>query len=494
MLRKTKIICTLGPATDDPKIIHQMIKCGMNVARLNFSHGTHAEQLQRINMVREVRREMGKPVGILLDTKGPEVRIKTFEEDKIFLEEGQLFTLTTREVKGTNEIVSITYAGLPADVEIGTRILIDDGLIEMIVENLTETDIICRVKNKGALSNRKSINVPGIRLNMPYISEQDEKDIEFGCDQQVEFIAASFARTAADMKQLKAILRRKHMLGRIRIIAKIENREGYDNLEKILKEVDGIMVARGDMGVEIPFDQLPKIQKEIIKKCINYGKIVITATQMLDSMTHNPRPTRAEVSDVANAVYDGTGAVMLSGETSVGKYPVETLMAMSKICLNTEANIKYGKRRRKQLEDNAKFVGDPMTIGIAGATVSTAERLDCAAIVALTASGHSANAVSRFRPEKPVIGATYTEDTFHRLALSWGVVPVMCHHQPTDVMLFAEACRAAIQTGVCHPEDMLILTAGMPVGQSKYTNTMRIFHVTEEDYNSYKNWMPVVNG
>ncbi len=488
MLRRTKIICTLGPATDSKETIAKMVEAGMNVARLNFSHGSHAEQLQRIEMVRQVRSEMHAPVGILLDTKGPEIRIKTFADGKIQLEEDQLFTLTTREVEGTNEIVSITYAGLPQDVAVGTRILIDDGLIEMIVEKLTETDITCRVKNSGPLSNRKSINVPGISLNMPYISEQDKKDIEFGCDQKVDFIAASFVRTAADMKQLKAILRRKHMLGKIRIIAKIENREGFDNLDKILKEVDGVMVARGDMGVEVPFEELPKIQKKIIRKCMYNGKISITATQMLDSMTHNPRPTRAEVSDVANAVYDGTGAVMLSGETSVGKYPIETIRAMATICKKTENNIDYAKRR-VQLIDNAKFVGDPMTIGIAGATVSTSEMLDCRAIVALTNSGHSANAVARFRPAKPIIGATYTEETFHRLSLSWGVVPWLCHHQPTDIMLYAEACRAAIQAGYCEPDDMLILTAGMPVGATPYTNTMRIFHVSEQEYEAYKNWV-----
>lgn len=490
-MRRTKIICTLGPATDNPEIIRDMIRSGMNVARLNFSHGSHEEQKKRIDMVRQVRDEMGAPIGILLDTKGPEIRIKTFAEGKVELEEGQLFTLTTREVEGTQEIVSITYSGLPSDVEIGTRILIDDGLIEMIVEQLTDTDITCRVKNSGPLSNRKSINVPGASLNMPYVSEQDKKDIEFGCDMKVDFIAASFVRTAADVKDLKKILRRKKMLDKIRIIAKIENREGYDNLDKIIKEVDGIMVARGDMGVEVPFDELPRMQKKIIRKCMYNGKISITATQMLDSMTHNPRPTRAEVSDVANAVYDGTGAVMLSGETSVGKYPIETVQAMANICINTEADIDYIKRRT-QLLDHAKFVGDAMTIGIAGATVTTSELLDSSAIVALTNSGHSANAVARFRPQKPIIGATYTKETYHRLSLSWGVIPMLCHKQPTDIMLYAEACRAAILADCCKPGDTLVLTAGLPVGSTPFTNTLRIMNVTQEEYDAYKAWIEPV--
>lgn len=490
-MRRTKIICTLGPATDNPEIIREMIHSGMNVARLNFSHGSHEEQKKRIDMVRQVRDEIGAPLAILLDTKGPEIRIKTFVEEKIMLEEGQLFTLTTREVEGTQEIVSITYAGLPSDVEIGTRILIDDGLIEMIVEQLTDTDIICRVKNSGPLSNRKSINVPGVSLNMPYVSEQDKKDIEFGCDMKVDFIAASFVRTAADVKDLKKILRRKKMLDKIRIIAKIENREGYDNLDKIIKEVDGVMVARGDMGVEVPFDELPHMQKKIIRKCMYNGKISITATQMLDSMTHNPRPTRAEVSDVANAVYDGTGAVMLSGETSVGKYPIETVRAMANICINSEADIDYIKRRVNLL-DHAKFVGDAMTIGIAGATVTTSELLDSSAIVALTNSGHSANAVARFRPKKPIIGATYTKETYHRLALSWGVIPMLCHKQPTDIMLYAEACRAAILADCCKPGDTLVLTAGLPVGMTPFTNTLRIMNVTQEEYDAYKAWIEPV--
>lgn len=487
-MRRTKIICTLGPATDNPETIRGMINAGMNVARLNFSHGSHEEQKQRIEMVRKVRDEMQAPLGILLDTKGPEVRIKTFAEGKIALEEGQLFTLTTREVEGTKDIVSITYHGLPHDVEIGTKILIDDGLIGMEVEQVNDTDIVCRVQNGGPLSNRKSINVPDVTLSMPYISEQDKADIEFGCDLGVDFIAASFVRSAADVKDLKKILRRKKMLGKILIIAKIENREGYDNLDKIIKEVDGIMIARGDMGVEVPFHELPSIQKDIIKQCLNNGKIAITATQMLDSMTHNPRPTRAEVSDVANAVYDGTSAVMLSGETSVGKYPIETIEAMATICVNSEADIDYVKRRN-QFMDHAHFTGDPKTLGIAGATVTTSELLDSSAIVALTNSGHSARAVARFRPVKPIVGATYSPSTYHKLAMSWGVVPRLCNKQPTDTMLYAEACRAAILADCCKPGDTLVLTAGLPVNATPFTNTLRIVNITQEDYDAYKSWI-----
>ena len=487
-MRRTKIICTLGPSTDSPETIRKMIEAGMNVARLNFSHGSHDEQKKRIEMIRSVRSQMGAPLGILLDTKGPEIRIKTFADGKIMLEEGQQFTLTTREVEGTKDIVSITYKGLPHDVKTGSRILIDDGLIELKAEHITDTDIVCTVQNSGALSNRKSINIPGISLNMPYVSEQDRKDIEFGCDMKVDFIAASFVRTAADVRDIKKILRRKKMLGKIGIIAKIENHEGYENIDKILKEVDGIMVARGDMGVEVPFHDLPRIQKDIIKRCMCSGKLSITATQMLDSMTHNPRPTRAEVSDVANAVYDGTCAVMLSGETSVGKYPIETIKSMATICIHSESDIDYAKRRAAFMS-NAKFEGDRTTMGIAGATVTTSELLDVGAIVALTNSGASANAVARFRPIKPVIGATYSEATFHRLSISWGVIPVMCSKQPTDEMLYAEACRSAIIADCCKPSDTLVITAGLPVGLTPSTNTLRVETITPEKYDAYKSWV-----
>lgn len=485
-MRKTKIICTLGPATDEGDTLKEMILAGMNVARLNFSHADHEEHLKRMNQVKALRTELGMSVGIMLDTKGPEIRIKTFANGKIELETEQLFTLTTREVEGTNEIVSITYEGLPKDVEMGTRILIDDGLIELIVEEVRDTDIICRVKNSGPLSNRKSINVPGIKLNMPYLSDKDRADIVFGCEQGVDFIAASFARTADDMKQIKAILKEKKAKN-IQLMAKIENMEGVINIDKILREVDGVMVARGDMGVEIDFDELPRIQKMLIKKCIANGKRVITATQMLDSMTKNPRPTRAEVSDVANSVYDGTSAIMLSGETSVGKYPVETVRTMSKIAEKTENSINYAKRRinRPEFED-LSMGGDRITNAVAHATCTTSMDLDAKAIVAFTESGHTAKAVSSFRPNTVIIAATSSERTFHNLSMSWGVLPVMSKKPLSGTMLYAESVKAAVQSGLCEEGDIVTITAGMPVGVVKSTNTLRIHSITADEMAEYK--------
>ena len=479
-MRKTKIICTLGPATDP--VLPEMIKAGMNVARMNFSHGSHEEHKARMDAVKAARKELGLPVGIMLDTKGPEIRTKTYKDGKIEIVEGQQFTLTTRDIEGDNTIVSITYEGLPHDVKPGTRILIDDGLVAFTVEEVKDgTDIVCKALNGGPLSNRKSINVPGIKLNMKFVSDKDREDIEFGLSQGIDFIAASFTRSAQDVRDIKAILK-AHGKEDVEIICKIENMEGVNNIQEILDEANGVMVARGDLGVEVPFEELPEIQKNIIKTCISRGKRVVTATQMLESMAKNPRPTRAEVSDVANAVYDGTSAIMLSGETSVGKYPVETVATMSRIAENAERTIHYDRRRTTRLEcQNMNVAGDPKTNAIAHATCSTTHDLGAKCIVAFTDSGMSARAVSTYRPGAPIIGATPSEKTYHRLTMSWGVIPVMMPHNPaSDAELFELSAKAAVEACGLEAGDIMTVTAGVPIGKVNYTNSLRVLQLTED--------------
>ncbi len=482
-MRRTKIICTLGPATDVDGVLKDMVKAGMNVARFNFSHGSHEEHKSRMDLVKSIRKELGMPVGIMLDTKGPEIRTKTYKDGKIEIVEGQQFTLTTRDIEGDNTIVSISYEGLPNDVTEGTTILIDDGLIAFKVEKVEGTEIVCRALNGGPLSNRKSVNVPGIKLNMPYISEKDRSDVIFGCSQGIDFIAASFCRSAQDMRDLKAILKEQGCED-VEIIAKIENMEGVNNIDEILDEVNGIMVARGDLGVEVPFEELPAIQKNLIKKCISRGRRVVTATQMLESMAKNPRPTRAEVSDVANAVYDGTSAIMLSGETSVGKYPVETVAAMSSIAENAEANIHYDRRRitRPEFMD-MELGGERTTNAISHAVCTTAADLDAKCIVAFTESGSTARAVSCHRPGKIIVGATPSEKTYNRLTMSWGIIPCMVKRPESGSALYVQALNAAVRTAGVKADDTIIITAGMPVGHVNYTNTMRAMKVTEESIN-----------
>ena len=482
-MRRTKIICTLGPATDVDGVLKDMVKAGMNVARFNFSHGSHEEHKSRMDLVKSIRKELGMPVGIMLDTKGPEIRTKTYKDGKIEIVEGQQFTLTTRDIEGDNTIVSISYEGLPNDVTEGTTILIDDGLIALKVEKVEGTEIVCRALNGGPLSNRKSVNVPGIKLNMPYISEKDRSDVIFGCSQGIDFIAASFCRSAQDMRDLKAILKEQGCED-VEIIAKIENMEGVNNIDEILDEVNGIMVARGDLGVEVPFEELPAIQKNLIKKCISRGRRVVTATQMLESMAKNPRPTRAEVSDVANAVYDGTSAIMLSGETSVGKYPVETVAAMSSIAENAEANIHYDRRRitRPEFMD-MELGGEKTTNAISHAVCTTAADLDAKCIVAFTESGSTARAVSCRRPGKIIVGATPSEKTYNRLTMSWGIIPCMVKRPESGSALYVQALNAAVRTAGVKADDTIIITAGMPVGHVNYTNTMRAMKVTEESIN-----------
>ena len=481
-MRKTKIICTLGPATDP--VLPEIIKAGMNVARLNFSHGSHEEHKVRMDAVKAARRELGMPVGIMLDTKGPEIRTKTYKDGKIEIVEGQEFILTTREVEGDEHIVSITYDGLPGDVKVGTRILIDDGLVAFEVTEIRDgTDIVCRALNGGPLSNRKSINVPGISLNMPFVSERDRSDIEFGLSQGIDFIAASFTRTAQDVRDIKALLKANGQED-VEIIAKIENMEGVRNIQEILDEANGVMVARGDLGVEVPFEELPEIQKSIIKICISRGKRVVTATQMLESMAKNPRPTRAEVSDVANAVYDGTSAIMLSGETSVGKYPVETVQTMSRIANNAESTIHYDRRRATRLEfQNMNVAGDLKTLAISHATCSTTADLGAKCIVAFTEAGSTARAVSTYRPGAPIIAATPNEKTCNRLTMSWGVTPVLVSRHPkSGTELYDLSEQAAISALDLRVGDIITITAGMPVGHVNYTNTLRVHQLTERSF------------
>lgn len=468
-IRKTKIVCTLGPATDSEEILRQLMIEGMNVARFNFSHGTHEEQKKRFDKVVALREALGLPIATLLDTKGPEIRIRTLEGGKLELKEGQTLTLTPEEIVGTQDRISITYAELYQDVHVGSRILIDDGLIEMEVVAIRDADIVCVVQNGGMISDRKGVNVPDANLSMPYISEKDYEDIVFGVKQGYDFIAASFVRTADDVLAIRKILEEQGC-ATIRIIAKIENKQGVDNIDEIIKVSDGIMVARGDMGVEIPFEEVPAIQKMIIQKVYKAGKWVITATQMLDSMMKNPRPTRAEAADVANAVYDGTSAVMLSGETAAGKYPVEALQAMVKICLSTEENINYANRMKKR----TVMVNPDVTSAIAHATCTTAMELNAAAIITVSNSGRTARMVSKYRPGVPIIGCSVNPYVCRHMNLSWGVTPIQVELQETTDELFDHAVDRAEKMGMVQPGELVVLTAGVPLGVSGTTNLIKV--------------------
>jgi len=471
-MRKTKIICTLGPATDDENVIKSLVKAGMNVARLNFSHGDYDEQLKRINMVKKVRKELKQPIAILLDTKGPEIRIGEFENKSVTLTKGQNFTLTTREIMGNENEVSVSYSELPYRIKLGDRILIDDGLIELIAVETTDTDIKCFVRNGGRLSNKKSINLPGINLDMPYMTKKDKEDIIFGIQNGIDFVAASFVRCESDVRDVLDILD-KNNGSHIKVIAKIENNEGVENIDSILSAANGIMVARGDMGVEISFEKLPAIQKMLIKKCYAVGKMAITATQMLDSMMHNPRPTRAEVSDVANAVYDGTSAIMLSGETAAGDYPVESVIAMAEIAESTENSINYtGRFLRENVKNNT------ITDAVCHASCTTAIDLKASAIVALTLTGHTAKMISKFRPSCPIIAATTDETSYHQLALSWGVIPVMNNRQTDTEALFESAIKKLDKTSIARRGDRVIIIGGSHLDAIGTSDVMRV-HVIE---------------
>lgn len=469
-MRKTKIVCTLGIASQTPDIIEAMMRAGMNVARFNFSHGTHESHKKMFDIVRARSEALGVPVATLLDTKGPEVRLGEFEDGRAVLEPDAAFVLTTQTVTGNRQRASVTYADLPRDVKAGTRILLDDGLIELEVQSVEDTEIACRVVNGGEISNRKGVNVPGVRLSMPYISEKDEADVVFGLETGFDFIAASFVRAAEDILALRAILHRRGADG-VRIIAKIENAEGFANLDEILRVSDGVMVARGDMGVEIPFEELPRIQKIMIRKAYNAGKIVITATQMLESMVQNPRPTRAEVSDVANAIYDGTSAIMLSGETAAGKYPVKAVETMALIAEQTENNIDYKKRFRERSDS---LDGENVTNAISHATCTTAYDLGAAAVIAVTISGQTARMISKFRPDIPIIGATTSVRTWRQLSLSWGVVPMMIEEETDLDDLFSAASDAAERLGIVRPGEVVVVTTGVPLGISGTTNLLKV--------------------
>lgn len=468
-MRKTKIICTLGPASESEAVLRQMIEAGMNVARINFSHGSHEEHGKKLELLYKLRKEMGVPVAALLDTKGPEIRLGTFANGSEELQAGATFTLTTVAMEGTAEKASITFAGLPADVKPGDAILIDDGLIELRVEETTSTDIRCTVINGGPVSNRKGVNVPNVSLSMPYLSERDKSDVLYGIKAGFDFIAASFVRNAQDVQLLRDLLKENGGED-IKIISKIENAEGVHNIDEIIRVSDGIMIARGDMGVEIPFEQVPKIQKDIIKKVYNSGKYVITATQMLESMTENPRPTRAEATDVANAIYDGTSAIMLSGETAAGKYPVEAVRTMAKIALETENDIDYKARFNRFKEQSVRNV----TNAISHATCSAAYDLEAAAIITVTESGQTARMISKYRPGMQIIGCTVNSRVYRQLAMSWGVMPIFCQLKDNADELFDHAVQRAKEEKLIQDGDLVVITAGVPLGIPGTTNLLKV--------------------
>ena len=469
-MRKTKIICTIGPASESPDKLVELMKAGMNVARFNFSHGDHEEQRKRFDNVIAIGKKLNLPVATLLDTKGPEIRLKEFVNGKEELTKGQLFTLTTNDVLGDNNMCSITYKGLVNDVEVGGKILIDDGLIEMKVLRITDTDIECEVINGGKVSNKKGVNVPGANLSMPFISEVDRNDIIFGAQTGFDILACSFVRRASDIVEVRKLVEDNG--GKMTIIAKIENKEGIDNLEEIMEVADGVMVARGDMGVEIPFEEVPVLQKRMIKLAEAKGKHVITATQMLESMINNPRPTRAETTDVANAIYDGTTAIMLSGETAAGKYPIEAVKTMAKIAERTEQDIDYKNRMKRR-----DIVKQDITTAISHATCDTAMDLDAKAIITVTISGFTANMVSRYKPNCPIIACSTSAQVCRQMNLCWGVTPVGILQEDTADHLFMTAIETTKREGLIESGDTVVLTAGVPLGVSGKTNMIRVIEV-----------------
>ena len=467
-MRKTKIICTIGPACASEKALTELCLAGMNVARLNFSHGTHAQHLEMINLIKSVREKLNLPIAIMLDTKGPEYRIKTFKDGKIFLNDNDTFTFTTNDIVGDEKCVSVTYKGMVKDLSIGDKITVNNGLVIFKVQELTDTDAICKVVVGGELSNSKSMSFPNKVLNQTYLSEQDKSDLLFGIENDVDFIACSFVSRQQDLIDVKEFLK-SHGGQSLDIIAKIENRSGVDNIEDICKECDGIMVARGDLGVEIPFEEVPSVQKYLITKCRMLGKRVITATEMLESMIHNPRPTRAEISDVANAVYDGTSAIMLSGETAVGKYPALTVKTMSKIAEKTESCIDYSKNF-----STSGFTIKNSVDAISHSTACMAIDIKAKGIVVCSISGSTARMVSRFRAPIDIIGMTTNEKTWRKLALSWGVTPVMTEKVNSIDVLFYMATKAAKDVFKLKKGDQLVITGGIINGESGNTNLIKL--------------------
>lgn len=470
-MRKTKIICTLGPASESEDKLRELMQAGMNVARFNFSHGTHEEQKKKFAKVLKVSNELGLNISTLLDTKGPEIRLCDFEGGKVELVAGQTFTLTTEEMMGTSEKATITYKNLKNDIEVGSAILIDDGLIEMHVEEITDTDIVCCVVNGGFVSNHKGVNVPGAILSMPYISEVDRSDIIFGIEMGFDFLAASFARTKEDILEVRKILDEHN--SPMKIIAKIENMQGIENLEEILSVSDGIMVARGDMGVEIPMEDVPVLQKKMIKKAVSEGKHVITATQMLESMIKNPRPTRAETTDIANAIYDGTTAIMLSGESAAGLYPVEAVKTMARIAERAEQDIDY----RSRMQRNHDHTHPDITEAISYATCTTAMDLNAAAVITVTMSGFTAEMISKYKPGCPIIGCSVNPRVCRQMNLLYGVQPLLVAREESAEDLFEASVRNAKKAGYVKHGDTVVLTAGVPLGTPGRTNMIRVVEV-----------------
>ena len=474
MMRKTKIVCTIGPASESVEMLEKLMKAGMNVARLNFSHGTHEEHKIRIDNIKKIRQQLNKPVAIMLDTKGPEVRLGKFKTGSEELVVGQSFTLTTKDIEGDSSIVSISYKSLPVEVSKGTRILIADGLIELIVLDKDDTDVFCQVVNGGTVSDRKNVNIPGATSKLPAVTDKDIEDINFGINNDIDFIAASFIRRASDVFEIRRILEQRKA-DHIQIIAKIENQQGVDNCDEILRVSDGLMVARGDLGVEIPTEDIPLVQKHLIAKANALGKPVITATQMMESMIRNPRPTRAEVTDIANAIFDGTDAVMLSGETAAGKYPFETVSTMATIAERTETALDYRKKLIKS-DGNQNIT---VTNAISFASCAAATDLGASAIITPTQSGSTARMVSKYRPKAPIVAATPDERVARKLSLSFGVNSVtVLPTESTDEMIQHSVDRA-LEAELIKNGDLVVITAGVPVGVAGTTNLIKV-HVVGE--------------
>lgn len=468
-MRKTKIVCTLGPATNDVEIMKQLIQNGMDAARINFSHGTYETHAETIAKLKQAREELNAPIPLILDTKGPEIRVKTFKEDKVRLEEDATFTLTTREVEGDVNIVSVTYADLPRDVHRGSRILIDDGLIELKVEDITETDVVCKVVNGGVVKSRKGVNLPGVEVNLPSLMEKDIEDLKFGVENGFDIVAASFIRSAEDVLKIRRVLE-ENGGGQMHIISKIENQQGVENIDKILEASDGIMVARGDLGVEIPPEEVPLVQKILIAKANRIGKPVITATQMLESMVHSPRPTRAEANDVANAIFDGSDAIMLSGETAAGAYPLEAVATMARIALKAESAVDYAAK----LANTTEPARVNITNAISMAACATAAELKTAAITTVTKSGFTARMISRYRPACPLIASTSDETVWRQMNLIWGCKPMLYTGELPRGGVFDTALEIAVKSGLLKNGDTVVSALGMPLGFSGATNTLRV--------------------
>jgi pyruvate kinase len=469
MMKKTKIVATIGPASESEEMLRELFKQGVNVCRMNFSHGDHAEHKVRMDRVKKVREEMGLPIAIMLDTKGPEIRLGDFKDGVVEIQQGQEFSLTTRDILGDETIISVTYKDMPRDVQVGGIILIDDGLVEFRIKEITDTDIIMEALNGGTLKNHKGVNVPNVNINLPALTEKDISDIKFGIENEVDFIAASFVRKASDVNDIRRILEENGGLN-IDIISKIENQQGLDNIAEIIHVSDGIMVARGDLGVEVPTEEIPLIQKDLIRMCNKAGKPVITATQMLDSMIRNPRPTRAEVTDVANAIIDGSSAVMLSGETAAGKYPLEAVRTMYNIAINTENSLDYKEMLKVRSIDNDITT----TNAISKATVNTASDLGAKAIITATSSGYTSKAISKFKPRAPIIAATTKKSVVRKMALEWGVYPVLAPESKSTDEVIELSIKSSLDAGYVDEGDLVVITAGIPVGLAGTTNMIKV--------------------